>query len=228
MPRLKNRRHEHFAIEVASMTPPHRAYLLAGLKDSKWAPYNASKLANAPAVAARIAELQREFADRAQLHVEYLQRVLLPLVEANPQDLFTTTSDPTGRKRDVLRPITELPRALAAAIQRIKLDPESGAVAHIDFYNKVEAGSALLRSVGGLVDRMQIDDASRMSDRELSRELLAGLSGYLRIAGIPSAIIEEIEARLALTDDSAADASEPVAPNATQMPVSMRTRGMAR
>src|SRR6266702_7869597 len=82
MPRLKNRKREHFAVEVASMTPPDRAYLLAGFKDSKWSPYNASKLANAPAVAARIAELQREFAERAQLHVEYLQRLLLPLVEA--------------------------------------------------------------------------------------------------------------------------------------------------
>jgi hypothetical protein len=206
MPRLKNRKRERFAIEVASMTPPDRAYLSAGFKNSTWAPYNARKLANTPAVAARIAELQREFADRAQLHVEYLQRLLLPLVEANPQDLFTATSDATGRRREILRPITELPRALAAAIQRIKLDPETGAVAHIDFYNKVEAGSALLRSIGGLVDRMQIDDMSRMSDRELSRELLTGLSSYLQIAGIPSAIIDEIEARLALTDEGAADA----------------------
>jgi hypothetical protein len=74
MPRLKNRKREHFAIEVAPMTPPDRAYLLAGFKDSKWAPYNARKLANTPAVAARIAELQREFAERAQLHAEYVQR----------------------------------------------------------------------------------------------------------------------------------------------------------
>jgi phage terminase small subunit len=223
MPKLKNRKHEHFAVEVASMTPPDRAYLLAGFKDSKWARYNAQKLANSPAVAVRLAELQREFAARAQLHVEYLQRLLLPLVEANPQDLFTTASDATGQKRDILRPITELPRPLAAAIQRIKLDPESGAVAHIDFYNKVEAGSTLLRSVGGLVDRMQVDDISRMSDRELNRELLGGLSGYLRIAGAPAAIIEEIEARLALADDNAADATESVAPNAS-LPAPRRTR----
>jgi hypothetical protein len=93
----------------------------------------------------------------------------------------------------VLRPISELPRALAAAIQRIKLDPETGAVAHIDFHNKVDAGNTLLRSVGGLVDRMQIDDMSQMSERALWTELLH----YLRqIPGVPTAAVDMIEAHL--------------------------------
>jgi hypothetical protein len=80
MPKLRNRKRETFAVEVAAMTPLDRAYVLAGYADSKWACYNASKLAHIPEVARRIDELQAEFADRSGIRAEYLQRKLLPLV----------------------------------------------------------------------------------------------------------------------------------------------------
>lgn len=202
MPKLKNRKRERFAIEVASMTPYDRAYVAAGFKDSQWAPYNANKLAHAPEVEARIEELRAEFADRAGLHAEYLQRQLLPLVEANAQDLFMMTADATGRKRETLRPVTELPRRLAAAIQKIKFDPDTGSPLEIALYNKNDAGGTLLRSVGGLTDRLQVsDDVSAMSDADLS----ALMVDAMRRLPLSLAAMAEIEAALGLVDAGAQD-----------------------
>jgi hypothetical protein len=149
MPALKNRRRERFAVEIASMTPYDRAYVAAGFKDSPWAAYNANKLAHDPVVSARIDEMRAEFSDRSGLHAEYIQRQLLPLVEANPQDLFAVMINPAdGREIEKLRGVTELPRRLAAAIQKIKFDSETGTVTEISLHNKNEAGGTLLRSVG--------------------------------------------------------------------------------
>jgi hypothetical protein len=174
MPALKNRRRERFALEIASMTPLGKAYTESGFKASPWAPYNASKLMHDPAVAARIDELRTVIGDRAGIHAEYIQRQLLPLVEANAQDLFNTLPVAGGGKRDALRPISELPRDLAAAIKKIKCDPETGAVTEIDLYNKTEAGTVLLRSVGGLVDKLQLD--GRLMEKKLSEMTDADLA----------------------------------------------------
>jgi hypothetical protein len=65
MPKLQSRKREMFAIEVASMTPLGRTYVLAGYSDTPWARYNASKLAHVPEVAARIGELMDQFSDRS-------------------------------------------------------------------------------------------------------------------------------------------------------------------
>lgn len=150
MPALRNRRRERFALEIATMTPYDRAYVAAGFSDTPWAKYNANRLAHDPAVAARIAELREQFAEKNQLHAEYLQRKLLPIVEANVQDLYTIVPNPDGTTREVLKSIAAMPRDLAAAIKKIKCDPETGAVTEIDFHGKVEAGNVLLRSVGAI------------------------------------------------------------------------------
>jgi Terminase small subunit len=143
-----------FAIEVAAMTPLDRAYVLAGYLDTPWARYNASKLTHAPEVAARIDELQTEFSNRSGIKAEYLQRLLIPLVEANPQDLFEPVLDEHGKRiGSRLKDVSRLPRNLAAAISKIKCDPETGAVTEITLGNKVEAGNVLLRSVGGVVQK---------------------------------------------------------------------------
>jgi len=155
MSKLKSRKREMFAIEVASMTPLATAYVLAGYADTPWARYNASKLAHVSEVAARIDELQTQFSERSGIHAEYIQRKLLPLIEANPKDLYETQDDGKGQKVDKLRSISEIPRDLAAAIQKIKCDPETGTIAEIFLYNKTEAGNVLLRSVGGILDRLE-------------------------------------------------------------------------
>src|SRR5271154_3986872 len=97
MLKLASRKRETFAIEVAAMTPLASAYVAAGYRDTPWARYNASKLAHVPEVARRIDELQAEFADRSGIRAEYIQRQLLPLVEANPKDLFKPVCDEAGK-----------------------------------------------------------------------------------------------------------------------------------
>jgi hypothetical protein len=78
----------------------------------------------------------------------------LPIVEANPKDLFEPLLGADGKKHgDKLKAVSDLPRELAAAISRIKCDPESGEVVEIVLANKIEAGNVLLRSVGALIDR---------------------------------------------------------------------------
>src|SRR5262245_28861399 len=139
MPKLTNRRRERFAIEIAAMVPLEQAYVAAGFKDSQWARFNASKLSHHPEVAARIQELQDEFAARSQLSVEYLQAQLLPLLEANPRDLFQPAIDAAGNRVNKLRPISEMPRRLAAAISRFKVD-EQGTVREIVMADKISAG----------------------------------------------------------------------------------------
>jgi hypothetical protein len=45
--RLRNPKHERFAVEVASMVPVARAYVLAGYPDTEFARPNGSRLAHA-------------------------------------------------------------------------------------------------------------------------------------------------------------------------------------
>lgn len=112
------------------------------------------------------------------------------------------TADATGRKRETLRPVTELPRRLAAAIQKIKFDPDTGSPLEIALYNKNDAGGTLLRSVGGLTDRLQVsDDVSAMSDADLS----ALMVDAMRRLPLSLAAMAEIEAALGLVDAGAQD-----------------------
>jgi hypothetical protein len=174
MPKLASRKREIFAIEVASLTPLGRAYVLAGYRDTPWARYNASKLAHVPEVSARIDELQAQFSERSGIHAEYIQRKLLPLVEANPKDLYKTMDDGNGRKIETLRSISEIPRDLAAAIQKLKIDPETGAIIEVTLASKSEVGNILLRSLGGFVDRVEVTDKTDLDS--LSDEMLIKLA----------------------------------------------------
>jgi hypothetical protein len=167
MASLSNRRHECFAREVAALTPYARAYREAGFKgDPRWHRYNASKLANKPHIKVRIAELRAEFEARAGLHWEYITRQLLPVVEANPADLFEKAGDGHGER---LKAISKMSRELTAAISKIKCDPETGCVTEIALHNKVEAGNLLLRTIGAIVEKHEID-APNLTDR-LARRL---------------------------------------------------------
>lgn len=201
MPQLKSRKREAFAREVASMTPLDRAYVLAGYTDSQWARFNASKLAHLSEVAARIEELQDEFADRSGIHKEYLQRRLLPLIEADPRALFEMVDDPvTGRKSERLRPVTSLPAALAAAVTKIRLDSKTGDVVGLDLANKSEVGSVLLRSVGGLVDRVAIDDSGEvadMSDAALYARIVEQSFDILARLGVSPDLLDDLQGEVA-------------------------------
>jgi hypothetical protein len=148
--RLRNTRHERFAREVAALMPLGTAYREAGFGgDPQWHPFNASKLANKPAVRARIEELRVEFERMSAIHVDYVRHLLLRTIEADPRDLYEPDpDDPTG-KRVRYRAINELPRHVSGAIVKLKLDPETGAPTEVSFGDKNAAAATLLRSLPG-------------------------------------------------------------------------------
>jgi hypothetical protein len=154
--RLKNRRHEIFAVEVASCAPYDLAYVRAGYPDTPWSGANGRRLAQRPEVVARIAELQAEHKERSAVYVEYLQAKLAPIIEVRATDLFEKQAD-LFESRERLKPLSKLPPSVSAAIERVKVDPETGRVTDIVLHNKLEAVSLLLRSIGGLTDRHEID-----------------------------------------------------------------------
>jgi hypothetical protein len=176
--RLRNTRHERFAREVAALTPLATAYREAGFGgDPRWHPFNASKLANKPRVRERIDELRLEFEKMSAIHVDYVRHQLLRIVEADPRDLYEVDpADPSGKRRR-LRPISDLPRHLTAAIAKIKLDPETGDPTEIVFTGKNEAAATLLRSLpGGSIERHEVvPDAEMMGQIEKVLGQLLGL-----------------------------------------------------
>lgn len=156
--RLRNTRHERFAREVAALTPYGTAYREAGFGgDPRWHPFNASKLANKPAVKARIEELRAEFEHMSAIHVDYVRHQLLRTIEADMRDLYESDpSDPTGKRRR-LRAISELPRHLTGAITKLKISPETGEPVEIVLGDKNAAAATLLRSLpGGSVERHEL------------------------------------------------------------------------
>jgi hypothetical protein len=129
------------------MVPVDRAYLAAGFRSKpEWSRPNGSKLAHIPEVAARIAELRKEFMASCQLSVEYLQAKLLPAAEANVVDFFTSDGK--------LKSIHTITRDQGAAISSIKFH-DDGTVAELKLVPKEAAVSTLLKSVGAIVEQHQ-------------------------------------------------------------------------
>src|SRR5271166_711481 len=174
MPRLRRMQHERFARLIAELVPLATAYAEAGYQgDPRWHRYNASKLANRPAVKARIDKLRAQFEKMSGIHVDYVRHCLLRIIEADPRELYgPDPSDPTG-KRQRLRSVEELPGRVSRAIQRIKVDG-SGAPTEVIFAGKVEASATLLRSLpGGVVERREI---SGQDGGTVTLEMLVGAS----------------------------------------------------
>jgi hypothetical protein len=154
-------REELFAHEVAAFTPPDRAYLLAGFKSRpEFARANACRLLRKPAVVQRVDELRAEFRDRCALNVEYLQALLLPIVESNVLDCFEQSEETTPRERGrkaaaaegppsrlQFKRLGKLRRGQGLAIAGIKLG-ENGAVVDVKFHSKNEAARVLMTTLG--------------------------------------------------------------------------------
>jgi hypothetical protein len=183
-------REELFAHEVAAFTPPDRAYLLAGFKSRpEFARANACRLLRKAAVVRRVDELRAEFRERCALNVEYLQALLLPIVESNVLDCFEQAGEATrataprkrGRKaapavetpssRLQFKPLDKLRREQGLAIAGLKLG-ENGAVVDIKFHGKNEAAKALMATLG-IKDG---DEGASLALLELGSRLGAALS----------------------------------------------------
>jgi Terminase small subunit len=186
---LPNPRWERFSREYASGESLASAYVRAGFADTPNARFNASRLRNKPVVRARIDELMGEFAEASAVKVEYLQHQLLPLLRANGQDLF----DSVGK----LRPIAELQRDCATAIKSIRFDRKTGCVSEIVLADKIAAANALLRSIGGLIDKVEVSDFEQMTDEQAYVAALEATVKLLGALGLPEETLNELHKMIA-------------------------------
>src|SRR6266481_6431844 len=157
MPQLKNRRHEIFALELASGAPLVSAFLAAGYKDSYSARYNASRLRNDSREKERINELLQEHADRTAIKVEWVQNKIAPFLDVDAVELYEPSGDPDNPGKLELKPLTALPERLRKAITRIRVDPETGQPVEVWLVDKLAAANTLLRSLpGGSISRHEV------------------------------------------------------------------------
>jgi hypothetical protein len=151
-----SRKLEVFANEIADLTPPRKAAVIAGYRETPWTEANARKRMQKPEVRIRIIELEQERrarnVERADIHVAYLQRRLLEIFDASVTDLFEKT--PEGKYK--LKPLMELKRSIAESIQRVKIDPDTGEPTEVILPDRLAAGTLLMRSLGGLIDRQEL------------------------------------------------------------------------
>jgi len=157
MPQLRNRKHEIFALELASGAPLLSAFLTAGYKDSYSARYNASRLRNDDRVKQRVNELLQEHADRTAIKVEWVQNKVAPFLEVDPVDLYEPSADPDNPAKLELKPLSAIPERVRKAITRIRIDPETGRPVEVFLIDKLAAANTLLRSLpGGVVERREV------------------------------------------------------------------------
>jgi len=223
---LPNLRWERFCREYASGETLSSSYVRAGFADTPNARFNASRLRNKPAVRGRISELMEQFAEASAIKVEYLQHQLLPLLRVNGQDLF----DSAGK----LRPIGELQRDCASAIKSIKFDKKTGNVSEIVLADKIAAAGVLLRSVGGLVDKLEVSELSNMADDEAYIKALEAAVMLFKVLGLPqenlnelNAMIEDVRANGFADDQVEANDKSPVPAAPHRKPPSRELNGNA-
>lgn len=230
MGRLRNSKHERFAHAVAALVPLGTAYREAGFRgDERWHPYNGSRLANQPAVKERIEELRREFerncADGAIVHANYVRAQLLPLIEIDGAELFEPDpEDPTKRR---LRDICKLPKHLTKAISRIKLHAETGRPTEITLYDKATAAATLLRSLaGGVVERRELvgkDGAPLFEGKDMPfSQLLDQFCELFGEFGFSPGLVSDLRAEfdaLCSPEDAVEDATSSSSPGVSRAPV---------
>lgn len=90
---LRNRKHEIFALELATGAPLEESYLVAGFKPGYSAKFNASRLRNHPDVKERIEELLTEFQRQSFLKMEWVLRELTRIVEVKDPSKLTIKGD---------------------------------------------------------------------------------------------------------------------------------------
>lgn len=144
MPQLKNRRHEIFALELATGAPLLSAYLAAGYKDSYSARFNASRLRNK--IRERVNELLQEHGERSRIKAEWVQEQIAPLLEVDPGELYEAP-DPNDPDKLKLKPLSALPSRIRKAITRIRIDPETNYAVEVFLSDKIGVANALLRSL---------------------------------------------------------------------------------
>jgi hypothetical protein len=163
MPQLANRRHEIFALELASGAPLLSAYLAAGYREGYSARFNASRLRNTPRLQARIDELLREHSERTSIKLEWVENQIAPFLEIDPAELYEP-ADPDNPTKLKLKPLSALPERVRKAITRIRVD-ESGRQVEFVLADKIAVANALIRGINGTDGKVAVNFAVGLGDK---------------------------------------------------------------
>jgi hypothetical protein len=109
---LPNRKHEIFAIELATGAPLESAYLAAGYKPGRAARFNASRLRNKPWLRARLNELFDAAAKDAVVGIGWVQRNLIAIIEGRAESKAGERDGKPFVERDRLAALVALLRSL--------------------------------------------------------------------------------------------------------------------
>lgn len=139
--------------------------------------------------------MQTEYARQGGVQIEYVQRQLRPLIEADLRQMFEL--DAEGKPR--LRNITELPDDLAAALSSVKVDNE-GKITEFKLASRTDAARALLASIGGMVEQHAhlvafapsgesiVDRLNAARARQRDRMIAAGFSSEAAMKRYPDVV----------------------------------------
>lgn len=186
---LQHVKHEAFALAVAEGVTLLEAHKAAGYAPDAG---NAKRLRKRHDVRSRIAELRLEAAEFANVRRVRVVLEVDRVGRANIRDFYQQEIDegtklPTGRMR--LRPITELPRELSAAIAEIELGND-GQIAKLKLHDKNQANFTLLKYLGGLPEAPQsathvsIFNQLSVEDQRVLADTLEALPGGAGDAGL--------------------------------------------
>ncbi len=126
-------RQERFCLEYLVDGCGKRAYIRAGYAP-KSADVCASQLLRKPKVAARIAQLQAEQAQRLQFDADRVLEELIPLCLSDMSELI-------GEDGRLVTDLSKLPRDVTTAIQsfRVTYRPDGTTTVAVKFFNKITA-----------------------------------------------------------------------------------------
>jgi hypothetical protein len=139
MPALRNPVHESMCRDVAGGMSREAAWRAAGFGSR-----NSTRFFKRPEIAARVTELQEEFAEGSRISLAYLQERMLSYAQGDVTDYLEPRPYTDGKLR--VRNLKELPPELRARIARVTID-KNGTI-NFEIYDKVKALETLIRSIG--------------------------------------------------------------------------------
>jgi hypothetical protein len=157
---LPNRKHEIFAVELATGAPLESAYLTAGYKAGRAARFNASRLRNKPHLRERINELFAAAAKDAVVGIGWLQHKLIDIIEGKAESRSGFRDGKPFEERDRLAALVALLRSLGVTDTNVNV--KAIAAAGVSLAPEI-SDEDRIRALGVLLARQKVEAAPEAS-----------------------------------------------------------------
>jgi len=169
---LPNRKHEIFAVELATGAPLESAYLTAGYKPGRAARFNASRLRNKPWLRERLNELFEAAAKDAVVGIGWVQRNLIDIIEGKSESKGGMRDGKPFTETDRLAALTSLARTLGITDVNVSATAIAGAIApQITDADRVRALENLLarQKLAAPPSELSVEDTISALHKELAQ-----------------------------------------------------------